>query len=365
MMQSLKVPSVCATVVALAFLGCNAILDNEKGVLLASDEAGVSSEPVPNEPPASEPSPEAAAPDAGGTTPAACPTGQQLCFGACVSTIDPRYGCGDPSCTACPSAHATMGCQGRKCVVTACDHGYSDCNATADDGCETDLSKPKSCGACNATCAAAAPLCTPAGQGFQCTNGCTPAAPLNCGAQCVDPMTNVDNCSACNFKCPVVANATSACTASVCSSTCKPQFHKCAGACVASTDPASCGPACTVCPAPAGGTATCVADACGMTCPAPSHLCGAKCVGVGAVDNDPMACGAGCTVCPVPSHGTATCTAGACGIACTAGYGNCDGIAGNGCEAVLASDPLNCGVCGKSCGAQACVGGVCNVVLPP
>lgn len=365
MMRWLKVSSISAIVVAFAFLGCNSILDNQKGVLLASDEAGVSSEPAPSEPAPREPPAEAAAPDAGGTTPTACPSGQQMCFGTCVSMIDPHYGCGDPSCTACPSSHSTMACQGRKCVVTACDHGYSDCNAVAADGCEVDLSKPKSCGACNAACAVAAPLCAPAGQSFQCTDGCTPAAPLNCGAQCVDPMTNVDNCGGCNAKCAVVANATSACTAGVCSVTCKAQFHKCGGACVASTDPASCGPACTVCPAPAGGAATCVNDTCGMTCTAPSHLCGAKCVGVGAADNDPLACGAACTVCPVPAHATATCTSGACGMACAAGYGNCDGVAANGCEAVFASDPLNCGMCGKSCAGQACVGGVCNAAPPP
>jgi hypothetical protein len=365
MMRRLEVSSISATVVAFAFLGCNTILANEKGVLLASDEAGVSPQPVDTaQPTPSQPVPEAGT-DAGVPPSSTCPTGQQMCFGSCVSMLDPHYGCGDPSCTACPSAHATMGCQGRKCVVTACDHGYADCNASGADGCEVDLAKPASCGACNAACAVAAPLCAPTGQTFQCTNGCAPVAPVNCGAQCVDLMTSVDNCGACNVKCPVVANATNACAAAACSFTCNAQFHACAGKCVASTDPASCGAACTVCPAPAGGTATCVADTCGMTCAAPSHLCGAKCVGVGAVDNDPLACGAACTVCPVPANGTATCTSGACGIACTAGYGNCDGLAPNGCEAVLATDPLHCGVCAKSCGVQACVAGVCNVAPPP
>lgn len=363
MMRLLTASSISATVVAFAFLGCNSILDNEGGVLLASDEAGVSAEAGVAVPPPSEPAAEAGV-DAGAKPPS-CPTGQQLCFGTCVSMIDPHYGCGSPSCAACPSTHGTMGCQGRTCVVTTCDHGYADCNKSGADGCEVDLSKPKSCGACNAACAAATPLCAPAAQTFQCTDGCTPAAPLSCAAQCVDPMTNADNCGACNVKCPVVANATIACAAAACSFTCKADFHACAGACAPKTDPATCGPACTACPAPAGGAATCVNDKCGMTCTAPSHLCGAKCVGVGAVDNDPLACGAACTVCPVPANGTATCAAGVCGLACTAGYGNCDLVAANGCEAVLATDALNCGVCGKSCAGQACVGGVCNVAPPP
>jgi hypothetical protein len=52
-------------------------------------------------------------------------------------------------------------------------------------------------------------------------------------------------------------------------------------------------------------------------------------------------------------------------VACSAGFGNCDANAANGCEAAFASDPLNCGMCGKSCAGQACVAGVCNVAPPP
>jgi hypothetical protein len=162
-----------------------------------------------------------------------------------------------------------------------------------------------------------------------------------------------------------VANATIACAAAVCTFTCKPQFHACAGKCAATTDPTACGPACTVCPVPAGGTATCVNDACGGACPVGKHLCGAKCVGSGAADNDPTACGAACTVCPAPANGAATCTSGTCGLSCAPGFGNCDANPVNGCEATFASDPLNCGMCGKSCAGQACVNGVCAAPPPP
>jgi hypothetical protein len=54
-----------------------------------------------------------------------------------------------------------------------------------------------------------------------------------------------------------------------------------------------------------------------------------------------------------------------CGLACNAGFGNCDAMTANGCEAVFVSDPLNCGVCGKSCAGQPCVNGVCAVAPPP
>lgn len=367
MMRTFSGPAITASVLAFAFLGCNSILDNQPGALLET-EAGALPSPGIAEPPPTEP-PSAPAADAGtdaGEKPSpGCATGQQMCFGSCVSMTDPLYGCGNPSCTSCPSTHSTMGCQGRTCVVTACDPGYSDCNAKGADGCETDLSKATTCGACNAVCGAAAPLCAPTGASFQCTNGCTAGAPVDCGAECVDPQTSPNNCGGCNIKCPVVANATIACDAAACTFTCKAQFHACAGTCVAKTNPATCGAGCTPCLAPAGGTATCVNDTCGMKCTAPSHLCGAKCVGVGALDNDPMACGQLCKVCPVPANGVATCGAGVCGLTCSAGFGNCDANAVNGCEATFASDPLNCGVCGKSCAGQACVNGLCNAPPPP
>ena len=362
MMRTFLGPLAVAGVLAFSFLGCNSILSNEKGVLLEADEAGIlpeapdSSSPVDALPPPLTD----AGKDSGEKPSANCPAGQQECFGTCVSMTDPLYGCGSPSCSACPSTHATMGCQGRTCIVKTCNPGYADCNASGADGCEVDLSKSVSCGTCNAKCGAAAPLCTPSGPSFQCTNGCTPVAPVACGAECVDPTISTNHCGSCNIKCPAVENGTEECKASTCGFTCKPQFHACAGKCPAKTDPMTCGAACTPCPVPAGGTATCVNDTCGIACTAPSHACGAKCIGVGAADNDPLACGALCTVCPVPANGSATCTGGGCGVACSAGFGNCNGIAADGCEANFANDAANCGMCGKSCGAQACVAGVCN-----
>lgn len=365
MMRPILGSLITSSVLAFAFLGCNSILDNQPGNLVEGDEAGTLPNTDPGMPPGEQP--QVTGPDAG-TTPDAdekpspnCPAGQQMCFGACVSMTDPLYGCGDPSCSPCPSTHSTMGCQGRKCVVSQCDPGYSDCNAQPADGCETDLSKATSCGACNAVCGAAAPLCTPSGATFQCTNGCTPGAPLNCGAECVDPLTSTNHCGGCNIKCPVVANSTSACTTGACTFTCKAQFHACAGKCVAKTDPTACGPDCTVCPVPPGGAATCVADTCGIKCTAPNRACAGKCT----PPNDPTACGAACTVCPVPPNAAATCAADACGFTCNAGFGNCDANPANGCEATFASDPLNCGQCGKSCAGQPCVNGVCQAAPPP
>ena len=408
MRSSFVGPVAMASVLAVAFLGCNSILDNQPGTLAEAAEAGALPDPGPSPVPTVEPNKDGpdggnVAPDSGPKPSPGCPSGQQMCFGSCVSLTDPLYGCGTPTCTPCPSSHSSMACAGGLCVVKSCDPGYADCNAKATDGCETDLSKATSCGKCNAACAAAAPLCAPTGTTFGCTNGCTPAAPLNCGAECADPMTSTNHCGNCSTKCPAVMDGTEACTAGVCTFTCKPQFHACADKCVAKTDPATCGAACTPCPVPMGGTATCVNDVCGATCPANTHLCGNKCVAnsdataCGAActvcpvptggtatcvadacgttcpanthlcggnkcagNTDPTACGAACTVCPVPANAAATCAANACGFTCNAGFGNCDANAANGCEATFATDPLNCGMCGKSCGAGTCVNGVCN-----
>ncbi|HSO35954.1 MAG TPA: hypothetical protein VLT33_25680 [Labilithrix sp.] len=365
MMLTLRGSLVTAVVLTISFLGCNSLLDNQTGTLALAEEAGAP--PDLGTTGDAAPAADAAvadtstAPDVVDPPTEGCPLGQHICNGVCVSLTDPVYGCGDPSCAPCPSTHGTMACAGRKCIVGSCDPGYANCNAIPGDGCEVDLSKPETCGACNATCGVATPLCAAAGSSFQCTNGCTPSAPLNCGNACVDPNTSANHCGGCNIKCPVIANSISQCTLGTCGFTCKAAFHACGAKCPAKTDPTACGPDCIVCPVPAGGAATCANDLCGISCPAPSHVCGGKCV-----TNDPTACGAACTACAVPANAAAaTCAAETCGFTCSAGFGNCDANAANGCEATLATDPLNCGVCGKSCGAQTCVAGVCQAPPPP
>lgn len=321
--------TIGATLVALgacgiAIAGCNTLLDNNPANQLLADEAGT--EPSPpssgtdsgvSTPPSSgnDAGEDGATPDSGTPTPGGCPSGQHMCNGICVGLTDPLYGCGDPTCTPCARDHATAACQGQKCVIGACDPGYANCDGNPDNGCEGDLSKATSCGACNAVCNAATPNCAPVGQGFQCTTGCTPAAPLLCGNECVDPARSDAHCGGCNNACPTVANGTSACQAGQCTFTCKPNFNACNGKCVQKTDPTACGPA--------------------------------------------------CTVCPVPANGRATCAANVCGSACNAGFANCDANPANGCEAELAKDPLNCGACGKSCNGQPCENGVCKAAPPP
>ena len=81
----------------------------------------------------------------------------------------------------------------------------------------------------------------------------------------------------------------------------------------------------------------------------------------GTVDEAP----AGALDCPLDStNATPVCDAGICGYGmCRPGFGDCDGTTANGCESAFASDPLDCGGCGMSCGlGDTCVSGSCSVL---
>lgn len=290
-------------------VGCNAILDNRPAVL--DDSAG--SDVDPSDPGSGEAPPGATSSDvpsgSGAPISSACGGGKKACFGGCVSTADTAYGCGVDGCGACKTPHGAPRCEGAGCAVELCDKGYADCNQRAEDGCEVDLSKATSCGGCNVACPAAAPVCVPSGDTFRCGSGCTPAAPLLCGTECVSPLDSANHCGGCNLKCPDVENGTVACAAGQCQFTCRPGFR-----------------------------------ACGTRCTVP---------------NDPGACGPGCTVCPAIPNAIPTCQADACGFQCEAGFGNCNDLPIDGCEARFESDPRNCGGCGISCGGGACQGGTC------
>lgn len=325
-MTRLGTAAALGAAVLAALVGCNAILANDPGLLLVTDEAGTDPEPDAGVPPSPSPSPapvpapaEAAPPEDSGTVviadagPAACPAGQTRCAGACVDVTDPRFGCGDGSCAPCVVVHGSATCSAGRCVVGTCDVGFSDCNATVADGCETDLSRATSCGACGAACPPPTPVCSPRGPVFLCTSGCPVNAPTRCGEACVDLLTSVADCGACGTACPPVDNATTSCTLGACSFVCRPGFRACGGRC--------------------------------------------------AVREDPAACGAACVACPAVANGRATCNGQTCGGVCDPGFADCDGIPANGCETPLLTSPLHCGVCGRVCASGQCLAGAC-VPLP-
>ena len=88
-------------------------------------------------------------------------------------------------------------------------------------------------------------------------------------------------------------------------------------------------------------SADCTQHPNGATCDASTGLCG--CASSSDCKGTNQACGAA-SVC----------------IECKPGFVDCNGAAYDGCESNPASDPENCGTCGKSCQGGACNNGVCS-----
>jgi hypothetical protein len=284
---------------------CNTVLGNERATL--DEDAATPDGTSPPPPPPADDASQGPSLDA-----AACAAGEKTCNGACVPLTDPLFGCGVEGCAPCALARATAACTGDgTCVVAACQAGYADCDKDPANGCEIDLAQPSHCGACNAACAAAAPVCVPTTAGFACATGCTPQAPTRCGDQCVDLASSPTHCGSCNDVCAPVANGQVSCARGACAFSCTAGFHACGGACADSTSPAS--------------------------------------------------CGAACSPCPAGPNATATCRGGACGLSCAGDFADCNGSAADGCEVNLASDPKNCGACARACApGLRCVNRACT-----
>ncbi len=217
-------------------------------------------------------------------------------------------------------------CVQGKCEIApdACQAGYAHCTSSIDDGCETDISTSANCGACSNPCPQEVPLCgrTDTG-GYTCTAACTAPSPDKCGYQCVDLSSNAQHCGTCNVPCQY-AHARAACTNKTCRlAECVFPYEDCKNG---------------------------EADGCETN----------------TRGSDVLNCG-GCGKACLFDNAVAVCNAGECGVLdCKPGYGDCANGLSDGCEtAILGSDPLNCGGCGKVCRydhAQAtCTSGSCRM----
>jgi RHS repeat-associated protein len=74
------------------------------------------------------------------------------------------------------------------------------------------------------------------------------------------------------------------------------------------------------------------------------------------VNTDPLNCGTCGHVCPSAPNSEPACASSQCTIVCDPGTADCNKNQTDGCEAVLSSDPSNCGACGKSCAAPNATG---------
>src|SRR5581483_1189239 len=152
-----------------------------------------------------------------------CSPGQRVCDGACVGPTDPAHGCADPSCTPCAIPHATAVCgDAGRCVMGACEAGYTDCNHDPSDGCETATgTDPHNCGSCGRMCSVA--NATAGCMMGMCTVGTCNAGFGDCDMNpmngCELPTSaDVNNCGMCGNHCNL-AHATAGCAMGMCTVT--------------------------------------------------------------------------------------------------------------------------------------------------
>jgi hypothetical protein len=249
---------------------------------------------------------------------------------------------------------APVQCQDGHCVVptTSCAEGYGHCTLNVDDGCETNLTRAETCGACGTACSGTAGLCANVNGRFQCTNSCGAVTPEMCGTSCTNLQTDVQNCGRCGQACNL-PNAQARCVAGSCAvASCNPGFDDCnanpADGCEANlSQPQTCG-SCTV---SCSGTTMLCANMngrfqCGNSCAgATPDNCGTRCANL---QTDAQNCGTCGHVCSLP-NAQARCTAGSCAIAsCNPGFDDCNANPADGCEASL-SRPQTCGSCAVTC----------------
>ena len=247
--------------------------------------------------------------------------GQVACLPGCRSDVECQFADGGGASFAC------------------CDHGCVDLRASA-----------AHCGACGSAC-----------------NGTC------CTGQCADTKQDVKNCGDCGKGCPV-RNNVPVCMAGLCGvGACQMGFADCDSDPVngceigVAGDPNNCGSCNSVCALP-NAVQLCLAGQCIVgACQKGYSDCDQNSangceVNTGTDVTNCGVCGSNCAQLP---HASAGCSNGACVIAmCSPGFGNCNNMQNDGCEADVTTDAKNCGACARPCAAPpnvviSCVNGNC------
>jgi hypothetical protein len=313
-----------------------------------------------------------------------CATGKDCCAGSCVDTKKDTKNCGTCGNTCSAPANASAGCNDGTCGIGTCNSGYGDCNTSASDGCEVNLSSNKdNCGACGMACmlSNATAACVGGSCGIATCNGGYDDCDKIAATGCETSLKTISDCGGCGKLC-TIPNGTGQCTTGTCQvATCNAGYGDCDGlaanGCETNTaggtpGPGStilncgtCGTSCSV----TNGTPLCASGTCKVaSCAAPYDDCdGVYANGCETNTNNSVGnCGACGTICS-GNHGAASCAGGLCGITCNPGYGNCDGSILNGCEDNTSSDINNCGMCGTKCSltshalSTGCASSACSV----
>ncbi|MEY4579881.1 MAG: hypothetical protein RL701_4584 [Pseudomonadota bacterium] len=307
-----------------------------------------------------------------------CDAGRGDCDGAsqnsCETDLNEVQHCGgcDVRCAELP--HATAKCAGGKCAIGGCAPGFADCDQDPSNGCEVNLNTQDDCGACGRACL------VPQGeascvQGECKLNKCRDGREdcnNNLSDGCETDLRSPESCGTCDNSCTALPNvAAPTCTAQGCATLCKQGFADCnaktSDGCETNL---TLGTSCGSCSADCGRlphvqSSGCSEGACR------NLLCEP---GFGECDGDAangcerslmttVDCGACDRPC-APAHAQGDCGTGQCSHgACDTGFGDCDGVAANGCEASLGTAD-HCGSCGNACAAGvACLNGRCGCTV--
>jgi cysteine-rich repeat protein len=225
-------------------------------------------------------------------------------------------------------------------------------------------------GACASAADCASRLCVGGTcRAYNCETGfadCDTSAENGCEAS----LGTVANCGACGAAC-LNPNGTTACVGGACSPACSAGFGDCnpirSDGCETSlrtvSDCGTCGTACSPLPnaTPACPAGSCVVGFCTAGFGDCNHVASDGCEAT--LSTNLSHCGACGTACTNP-HGTTACSGGVCQPTCSALWGNCNGNPQDGCETALTTTS-SCGACGTTCSlahaTATCSSGTCRV----
>jgi hypothetical protein len=272
----------------------------------------------------------------------ACASDKRLLCSPCMNDADCAY----------PSDHCIVvngeNVCGRDCAFDDnCPDGYACLTGKDVDGTE----KPYQCKPMNASCA-----CLARGDFMQ---PCT--------------VTNASGTCGGIKQCDLTANTVSCDAPTPTAEICNGKDDNCDGTIDEGLGTVSCGIGACMRTAPAcvnGDAGTCIPGDAGVElCDGIDNDCDGVIDNGFPVESDPNNCGACGHVCAL-AHATAKCEMRTCEVAsCDMGWDNCNGMDPDGCEANLATDPMNCGACGNACSRQnstaSCMNGMCSFVCAP
>jgi hypothetical protein len=279
-------------------------------------------------------------------------------------------GCYRLECPVRDNALAT--CTNGRCGFT-CLNDFGDCDGRAENGCEVNVrTEAQHCGSCGRSCEFrnTMPGCVAGSCTIVRCIGNYASCNMNQGDGCeADLSRDLNNCGGCGQRCSFI-NAQASCVNTACMlGACNAGYDNCDGisfnGCEVSLNdnPAHCGVCGRSCSFP-NAVARCVNRQCALdTC----NMGYGDCDGMAGngceinTINDRFHCGVCGRVCSGYPNGAPQCAGGTCSLgSCNSGFGNCDGTSGNGCETDLRTNNSHCGACGRACAApQVCRSGVC------